>query len=131
MVLAADDSRVARALIEQCLKELNLPFIMATDGLQAWNKLQQLSAEAEAEGKSVMDKVAMVLTDLEMPEMDGFTLTRKIKSSDKYKRLPVVIHSSLTGAANEDHVRSVGADGYVAKFAPSDLAAMLAKVLPA
>jgi len=131
VVLAADDSRVARALIEQCLKELNLPFIMATDGLQAWNKLQQLSAEAEAEGKSVMDKVAMVLTDLEMPEMDGFTLTRKIKSSDKYKRLPVVIHSSLTGAANEDHVRSVGADGYVAKFAPSDLAAMLGKVLPA
>ncbi|MGC8074534.1 chemotaxis protein CheV, partial [Salmonella enterica] len=64
---------MARALIEQCLKELNLPFIMATDGLQAWNKLQQLSAEAEAEGKSVMDKVAMVLTDLEMPEMDGFT----------------------------------------------------------
>lgn len=130
VVLAADDSRVARALIEQCLKELNLPFVMATDGLQAWKKLQELAAEAEAEGKSVTDKVAMVLTDLEMPEMDGFTLTRKIKGSEKYKRLPVVIHSSLTGAANEDHVKSVGADGYVAKFAPSDLAAMLDKVLP-
>ncbi|MFX5562761.1 chemotaxis protein CheV, partial [Acinetobacter baumannii] len=61
---------------------------------------------------------------------DGFTLTRKIKASDLYKQLPVVIHSSLTGAANEDHVRSVGANGYVAKFSPPELAAMLRKVLP-
>jgi two-component system chemotaxis response regulator CheV len=116
VVLAADDSRMARALIEQCLKDLNLPYVMTTDGLQAWKKLQELSQAAEQEGKPLTDKVAMVLTDLEMPEMDGFTLTRKIKASDRYKQLPVVIHSSLTGSANEDHVRSVGADGYVAKF---------------
>ncbi|WP_433692253.1 chemotaxis protein [Herbaspirillum seropedicae] len=130
VVLAADDSRMARALIEQCLKDLNLPFIMETDGLQAWKKLQQLSQAAAQEGKPLTDKVAMVLTDLEMPEMDGFTLTRKIKASDQYKQLPVVIHSSLTGSANEDHVRSVGANGYVAKFSPPELAAMLRQVLP-
>jgi two-component system chemotaxis response regulator CheV len=93
VVLAADDSRMARALIEQCLKDLNLPYVMTTDGLQAWKKLQELSQAAEQEGKPLTDKVAMVLTDLEMPEMDGFTLTRKIKASDRYKQLPVVIHS--------------------------------------
>jgi len=130
VVLAADDSRMARALIEQCLKDLNLPFIMTTDGLQAWKKLQELSQAAQTEGKALTDKVALVLTDLEMPEMDGFTLTRKIKASEQYKQLPVVIHSSLTGSANEDHVRSVGANGYVAKFSPPELAAMLRKVLP-
>jgi len=130
VVLAADDSRMARALIEQCLKDLNLPYIMTTDGLQAWKKLQELARAAEQEGKPLTDKVAMVLTDLEMPEMDGFTLTRKIKASEQYKQLPVVIHSSLTGSANEDHVRSVGANGYVAKFSPPELAAMLRKVLP-
>lgn len=130
VVLAADDSRMARALIEQCLTDLKLPYIMTNDGLQAWNKLKELAQQAEQEGKPLTDKVAMVLTDLEMPEMDGFTLTRKIKASDLYKQLPVVIHSSLTGAANEDHVRSVGANGYVAKFSPPDLAAMLRKVLP-
>ncbi|WP_288407298.1 chemotaxis protein [uncultured Herbaspirillum sp.] len=130
VVLAADDSRMARALIEQCLKDLNLPYLMTTDGLQAWKKLQELARQAEQEGKPLTDKVAMVLTDLEMPEMDGFTLTRKIKASDQYKQLPVVIHSSLTGSANEDHVRSVGANGYVAKFSPPELAAMLRKVLP-
>ena len=72
----------------------------------------------------------MVLTDLEMPEMDGFTLTRNIKSDARLQGLPVVIHSSLSGSANEDHVRSVGADGYVAKFVAEDLAATIRRVLP-
>ena len=77
-----------------------------------------------------MDKVCMVLTDLEMPEMDGFTLTRNIKGDARFRGLPVVIHSSLSGSANEDHVRGVGADGYVAKFSPEDLASTLHGVLP-
>ena len=75
------------------------------------------------------DRVALVLTDLEMPEMDGFTLTRNIKQDKRFNDIPVVIHSSLTGAANEDHVHRVGADGYVPKFAPDELAATLRTVL--
>jgi two-component system chemotaxis response regulator CheV len=71
----------------------------------------------------------MVLTDLEMPEMDGFTLTRNIKRDDGLKSIPVVIHSSLSGSANEDHVKNIGADGYVAKFVIEDLTAALIKAL--
>jgi two-component system chemotaxis response regulator CheV len=71
----------------------------------------------------------VVLTDLEMPEMDGFTLTRLIKGDPRYKHIPVVIHSSLTGATNENHVKSVGADAYVSKFAPRELAATIRRVL--
>ncbi len=63
-----------------------------------------------------------MLTDLEMPEMDGFTLTRMIKSDDELRAIPVVIHSSLSGSANEQHVKKVGANGYVAKFAAAELA---------
>ncbi|WP_277269175.1 response regulator, partial [Pantoea septica] len=70
-----------------------------------------------------------VLTDLEMPEMDGFTLTRNIKREETLKRIPVVIHSSLSGSANEDHVRKVGADGYVAKFEINELSAVIHSVL--
>ena len=77
-----------------------------------------------------MDKVCLVLTDLEMPEMDGFTLTRKIKQDPRFSQIPVVIHSSLSGSANEDHVRSVGADAYVAKFVAEDLSATIRSVLP-
>jgi len=129
VILAADDSMVARTLIEQGLESMGLPFIMTKTGKEAWEKLLQISNTAAAEGKTAQDKVALVLTDLEMPEMDGFTLTRNIKQDSRFSGIPVVIHSSLTGSANEAHVRSVGADGYVAKFAADELAAVLRQVL--
>jgi two-component system chemotaxis response regulator CheV len=64
-----------------------------------------------------------------MPEMDGFTLTRNIKQDVRFRSIPVVIHSSLTGSANEGHVKSVGADAYVAKFVAEELAATIRQVL--
>jgi len=129
VVLAADDSALARSMIEQGLTSMGVPYIMTKTGKEAWEKLQDIATHAASEGKTVRDKVALILTDLEMPEMDGFTLTRNIKSDARFKSLPVVIHSSLTGAANEDHVKSVGADAYIAKFAAEELATTLATVL--
>ncbi|MHB1247001.1 MAG: chemotaxis protein [Sulfuriferula sp.] len=129
IVLAADDSIVARSLIEQGLEAMGIHYIMTKTGKEAWDHLQSVALVAEAEGKPVSDKIAMVLTDLEMPEMDGFTLTRKIKQDTRFRGIPVVIHSSLTGIANEDHVKNVGADAYVAKFVAEELAATMRKVL--
>ena len=125
VILAADDSVVARALIEQGFDAVGVPFIMTKTGKEAWEQLHSIADQAEAEGKSIYDKVAMVLTDLEMPEMDGFTLTRNIKKSARFNLLPVVIHPSLSGTTNEEHVRSVGADAYVAKFSSEDLASAI------
>lgn len=130
IILAADDSFVARSLIEQELKVLGAPYEMTKSGKEAWDRLNAIAKNAAAEGLSILDKVSMVLTDLEMPEMDGFTLTRNIKGDARFHGLPVVIHSSLSGSANEDHVRSVGADGYVAKFVAEDLAETIRRVLP-
>jgi len=129
VVLAADDSAVARMMIEQGLKSMDVPFIMTKTGQEAWDRLKALAPEAESQGKTIKDKVAMVLTDLEMPEMDGFTLTRNIKQDPRFSSIPVVIHSSLTGATNEDHVRKVGADGYVAKFVAEELADTIRRVM--
>jgi len=129
VVLAADDSVVARALIEQGLDAMGLPFIMTKSGKECWEQLNAIAAAAEAEGKSIHDKVAAVLTDLEMPEMDGFTLTRKIKTHQRFSGLPVVIHSSLSGSTNEEHVKKVGADAYVAKYSAEDLSRTLRAVL--
>ena len=130
VILAVDDSAVARSVIELGLKAMGVPYIMTKTGKEAWDRLQSISDEAIAEGQSAKDKVAVVLTDLEMPEMDGFTLTRLIKQDPRFKAIPVVIHSSLTGATNENHVKSVGANAYVAKFAPRELAATIRNVLP-
>ncbi len=129
VVLAADDSAVARMMIEQGLKAMGVPYIMTKTGKEAWDRLQAISSEAQAEGKTVRDKVALVLTDLEMPEMDGFTLTRNIKQDARFKSVPVIIHSSLTGTTNESHVKSVGADAYIAKFVAEELAQTIRTVL--
>ena len=75
--------------------------------------------------------MAVVLTDLEMPEMDGYTLTRNIKQDPRYTGIPVIIYSSLTGTASEGHADSVGADDYVAKFEPHELREAIRKILPA
>lgn len=129
-ILVADDSAVARSVIELGLNAMGVPFVMTKNGKEAWERLLALHESAAAQGKSVKDLVAVVLTDLEMPEMDGFTLTRLIKQDARFKNIPVVIHSSLTGSTNEAHVKSVGADAYVAKFAPRELAATIRSVVP-
>ena len=129
VILVADDSAVARSVIELGLKAMGVNYIMTKTGKEAWERLQALSDEAVSVGKKVTDKVAVMLTDLEMPEMDGFTLTRLIKNDPRFKTIPVVIHSSLTGTTNENHVKAVGADAYVAKFSPRELAATLRSVL--
>ncbi|MBZ0068930.1 MAG: chemotaxis protein [Thiobacillus sp.] len=129
VILAADDSLVARTMIEEGLTAMGLPYIMCKTGKEAWDQLQAISAKAQTDGHTVHDKIALVLTDLEMPEMDGFTLTRNIKQDPRFSTIPVVIHSSLTGSANEAHVKKVGADAYVAKFVTEDLADALRKAL--
>lgn len=129
VVVAADDSPLARTLVEQGLAAVGVPYVMCKTGKEAWEKIQSLSEAAQAEGKQIQDKVALVLTDLEMPEMDGFTLTRNIKKDSRLKSIPVIIHSSLSGSANEVHVKSVGADAYVGKFVAEELAATIRKIL--
>jgi len=129
VVLAADDSAVARMMIEQGLKSMGVPYIMTKNGQEAWDMLGSMADKAKAEGKTILDKVALMLTDLEMPVMDGFTLTRNIKQDGRFKGLPVIIHSSLTGTTNEGHVKSVGADAYIAKFMAEELAATIREVL--
>ncbi|EHP44317.1 chemotaxis protein CheY [Cupriavidus basilensis OR16] len=128
-ILAADDSAFARSLIEQGLKAMGVPVLMTKTGQEAWQQLSEIADHAAANGRTVQDEIALVLTDLEMPEMDGFTLTRKIKADARFKSIPVVIHSSLSGTASEDHVRKVGADAYVSKFLAKDLADTIRGVL--
>jgi len=129
VVLAADDSPMARGIIEKGLQAMGVPYIMTHSGKEAWERLQALAAQARSEGKSVREKVALLLTDLEMPEMDGFTLTRQLKGDVQYSGIPVVVHSSLTGSASESQAQSAGADAYIAKFHIDELGDTLREVL--
>lgn len=131
VAIVAEDSKVARQMLEKGLNMMKIPAQMHVTGLEAWNKIRKLAEECKAEGLPIADKISFVLTDLEMPEMDGFTLTLNIKRDEFLKNIPVIIHSSLSGSANEDHVRKVGADGYVAKFEINELEAAIHKALDA
>lgn len=128
-VLYADDSSVARGQIEKTLNALGIRGMMAMNGRQAWDELQKIADYAESSGRAVKDYVQLVLTDVEMPEMDGYILTKSIKSDTRFNGVPVIMHSSLSSMSNQQLGRSVGVDEYVPKFEPQRLAETLSRLL--
>lgn len=128
-VVFADDSSVARGQIERTLKAMDVKFISAVNGRAAWDELQKLAGFAAASGREVKDIVQLVLTDVEMPEMDGYILTKTIKSDARFAGIPVLMHSSLSSSSNEQLGKSVGVDEYVPKFEPVRLAETLTRLL--
>lgn len=96
---------------------------------EAWSKLNELAKRAEFASGAVENEVRLIITDVEMPKMDGYVFTRKVKDDPRFGRIPVVMHSSLSPRANEELGKSVGADAYVSKFRPRDLAATIEAIL--
>ena len=129
VVYFADDSSVARKQITQTLDAMNVRHVGAVNGRQAWDELRRIATHAEACGRKVSDFVSLVLTDVEMPEMDGYMLTRQIKADRRFAGVPVIMHSSLSGMSNQQLGMSVGVDEYVPKFEPQRLSQTLARLL--
>jgi two-component system chemotaxis response regulator CheV len=121
-IFFVDDSLVARKEISQVLDKLRVKYHHATNGLEAWNRLQGLALRATQDGQPLAGQLHLILVDAEMPEMDGYVLTRHIKSDQRFDGVPVVMHSSLSSAANRAMGKTVGVDAYVAKFDPVVLA---------
>ena len=128
-VYFADDSSVARKQIERTLDMLGVRYVGTVNGRAAWEELEKLASYAAASGRKVKELVALVLTDVEMPEMDGYILTKRIKSDPRFEGVPVIMHSSLSGMSNQQLGRSVGVDEYVAKFEPQRLAEVLRRLI--
>ena len=74
------------------------------------------SPRTPSRSASRCEEVNLILVDAEMPEMDGYVLTKNIKNDPRFEGVPVVMHSSLSSEANRAMGKSVGVDGYVAKF---------------
>lgn len=124
-VLYADDSNVARKQITQTLDKLGVSHVGVVNGALAWKTLDKLATQCEQENRNITTEIQVVLTDVEMPEMDGYVLTQKIKADPRLAHLPVIMHSSLTAVANQAMGRGVGSDAYVSKFQPRELAATI------
>ncbi|TBU93922.1 chemotaxis protein CheV [Phytopseudomonas dryadis] len=117
-VLIVDDSSVARKQVMRCLQTVGVEVTALNDGREALNYLRKMADE----GKSVEDELLMIISDIEMPEMDGYTLTAAIRADARMQKLHILLHTSLSGVFNQAMVKKVGANDFLAKFRPDDLA---------
>jgi len=117
-VLVVDDSRVARQQIRSVLDQLGVGATLLSDGRQALDHLLQIHAA----GEDPAQRYAMVISDIEMPAMDGYTLTTEIRRHPGLAGLFVLLHTSLSGVFNNAMVERVGANAFVAKYSPHELA---------
>jgi two-component system chemotaxis response regulator CheV len=123
-VMVVDDSLVARNQLVNLFRQMDVECVVAQDGREA---LERLEALAETQGE---ESVTLVVSDIEMPRMDGYALTRAIRETASLRSLKVVLHSSISGIFNEAMVREVNADRFVAKFQPDLLAQTVLELMP-
>lgn len=115
-ILLADDSRTARSQVDRTLGPLGAQLIAVNDGRQAMDWLQSQARAGQ------LDDLLMVISDIEMPVMDGYTLTSEIRRHPQLSSLYVLLHTSLSGNFNHSLVQQVGADRFISKFSPDELA---------
>lgn len=115
-ILIADDSSVARKQVQRAIESIGFECILTKDGKDAYEKLLSMAKEG-----SIYEQICLVISDIEMPEMDGYTLTAEIRRHNELKNLYVILHSSLSGVFNQAMVERVGANSFIAKFNPDEL----------
>ncbi|NQY17592.1 chemotaxis protein CheV [Alteromonas sp.] len=125
IIFIADDSSVARNQVRKALTSLGLEIELAKNGFEALKRLKEIAEEYG----DVTNRVGVLVSDIEMPEMDGYTLTAEIKNTPELQKLHVVLHTSLSGVFNQAMVQKVGADDFIAKFHPDELATAVQKWL--
>lgn len=125
-VLVVEDSVVAANQLRRVLDRLGVQSTFAGDGRKGLELLEKW-----AEDGSLDTRVDMVISDIEMPQMDGYTLTRQIRLDPRLAHLRVMLHSSLSGGFNQAMVDKVGADHWLPKFSSADLVAELLVALSA
>lgn len=117
-VLAVDDSAVARSQIRETLGSMGLTVIEASDGREGLNMLKRMASEEQP----INSQLLMLITDAEMPNMDGYKLTTEVRADPRLNELYVVLHTSLSGNFNEAMVKKVGCNAFLSKFQPDGLA---------
>jgi len=124
-VLVVDDSVVARKQIQNCLQTIGIKVITMNDGKQAYDYLLDMVNN----GGTVRESITMMISDVEMPEMDGYTLTTLCKNDQRLSSLYIMLHTSLSGVFNQAMVQKVGADDFMAKFSPDELAEKVMEII--
>jgi two-component system chemotaxis response regulator CheV len=120
-ILIVDDSAIARKQIQRVVEQMGIQCTLRKDGREALNYLEGLLAE----GKNPEEELVLIISDIEMPEMDGYTFTAEVRNNEKLRGLHIILHTSLSGVFNEAMVKKVGANDFLSKFNPDLLAKRL------
>lgn len=124
-VMVVDDSSVARNQIKRTLDKLGMECTIGKNGLDGLNILKDFVKD----GSNITEHIDVLISDVEMPEMDGYTLTTELRALDSMKNLPILLHTSLSGVFNQSMVSKVGADKFVPKFDAAELATEVKDIL--
>ena len=117
-VLVADDSKIALKQIKRALVEIGVDVIECHDGMEALDTLHDMVRN----GHNIKETLTLIISDVEMPEMDGYTLCANIRNDPNLRDLYVILHTSLSGVFNESMVSKAGANDFIPKFNPEELA---------
>ncbi len=113
--LIADDSTLIREMMKDLLRKANFQVETTTNGRECWNRLLDLKAKSIEAGRPLSDYVQVVVSDIEMPMMDGHNLTKRIKEDPELRKLPVILFSSLITEKLRHKGDTVGADDQISK----------------
>ena len=116
-IMVADDSVVARNQVKRTLEQIGYEAVLAKSGKDALDQMQEMAAQGP-----INEQIALVISDIEMPEMDGYTLTTELRKDPALKDLYIMLHTSLSGVFNNAMVEKVGANRFIAKFNADELA---------
>ena len=116
MVLLVDDSATARKIEKDALEKMGFEVVEATNGEEGYQKLEELYS---IYGNNLRDKLKLILSDIEMPKMDGYHMAAKIHNDERFKDIPLVFSSSISDAFSDERGKAVGAEGYLVKFDPN------------
>ncbi|ECW7656432.1 response regulator, partial [Campylobacter coli] len=125
--LILDDSMTARKRVKEMMHQMGFQVVEAKDGVEGLNKLEELS---QAYGENLNSVLKIIVSDVEMPQMDGFHFAARIKEDARFKDIPIVFNSSLSNEfMNEKGVQEAGGESYLVKFNASDFFSEIAKVM--
>ena len=128
LALVLDDSATARKIVKEALAKMGFHVVEAMDGEEGLNKLNDLYATY---GDKITDNLKIIISDIEMPKMDGFHFAAKVKEDERFNDIPIVFNSSISDHFSEARGEEAGGEAYLVKFQASSFFDEVSRVVRA
>ena len=126
MAMVLDDSLTARKIVKDALRKMGFSVIEAKDGQEGIEKLDELYEQYE---QRLPEELKIIVSDVEMPRMDGFHFAAKVKEDPRFDEIPIVFNSSISDHFSEERGKEAGGEGYMVKFDANVFYAEISKIV--